>query len=105
MDRLAPPLHFRNFIYRSVLHANPGDGARSCPRATPAELAALLSSDGLEPSKDKPPHFYSAQLIHYGLLVTSDIDLAKHRLRNALHRSELAVPPEIREIEDKMSAL
>lgn len=91
------------FTYRGIFFAGPGSDDLLHPRASLLALTNLLSSDDLDPAEDKPWHFYSAQLMHYGLLDTTHKDLAKHRLRNALYLSELQVPPEILDRERRLS--
>ena len=102
MNDLAVPVHRGNFIYQRFLFADPGYGGRPHSRACPDYLATLLRPDGPQQAEDKPWHWYRAQLLHYDLLLTFDVELAKHRLLNALNTSELEVPPTIQELESEM---
>lgn len=106
----APPAQLGDFLFSSVLYADPWNNNRH-PRASVAELAALLRpeapslySKGHKPSasapaKDPPWHFYSAQLIHYGLPVTKDKNVAKVRLLTTINQFKLEVPAWILKVE------
>jgi len=106
----APPSRRGDFLFSSVLYADPGNSNHHA-RASVAELAALLRpeapnlySKGQKPSvatpaKDPAWHFYSAQLIHYGLPVTKDKNTAKVRLLNALNQFKLEVPAWVLKVE------
>lgn len=104
MAGFAPPARRGEFLYTSVLYADPGN-ANHHPRASTAELAALLRPEAPKlyakgrkpdistPAKDPAWHFYSEQLIHYGLPVTKDKNTAKVRLLTAMNQFKLEVPP------------
>ena len=106
----APPSRRGDFLFSSVLYADPGNSNHHA-RASVAELAALLRpeapnlySKGQKPSvatpaKDPAWHYYSAQLIHYGLPVTKDKNTAKVRLLNALNQFKLEVPAWVLKLE------
>lgn len=100
----APPARRGDFLFSSVLYADPGNSNHH-PRASIAELAALLRPEAPNlyskgrkpdaastPAKDPAWHYYSAQLIHYGLPVTKDKNAAKVRLLNAMNQFKLEVP-------------
>lgn len=48
--------------------------------------------DGSDGSKDRPGHWYEAQLIHYGLPPSKTKSTAKMRLLDALNKGNVAVP-------------
>jgi hypothetical protein len=110
MSVFAPPARQGDFLYSSVLYADPGN-ANHHPRASVAELAALLrpeapniyskgrKPEASTPAKDPPWHYYSAQLIHYGLPVTKDKNGAKVRLLNAMNQFKLEVPAWVSKME------
>ncbi|KAB2100370.1 hypothetical protein AG0111_0g11512 [Alternaria gaisen] len=99
MAEFAPPVRRGDFVYSSVLYADPGGNHHTC--ANVAELAALLRPEApnlynngkkpevTTPVKDQVWHFYAAQLIHYGLPVTKDKNAAKVRLLNAMNQFKL----------------
>jgi hypothetical protein len=113
MSVFAPPARRGDFLYSSVLYADPGN-ANHHPRASVAELAALLRpeapnvySKGRKPEaslpvKDPAWHYYSAQLIHYGLPVTKDKNGAKVRLLNAMNQFKLEVPAWVMKLEGEL---
>ncbi|KAH6496246.1 hypothetical protein HBI55_098650 [Parastagonospora nodorum] len=113
MSTLAPPARRGDLLYSSVLYADAGN-ANHHPRASVAELAALLrpeapnlytkgrKPDTSSPAKDPPWHFYSAQLIHYGLPVTKDKNGAKVRLLNAMNQFKLEVPVWVLKVEGEL---
>ncbi|KAH6866610.1 hypothetical protein BKA58DRAFT_364135 [Alternaria rosae] len=115
MATFAPPARRGDFLYSSVLYADPGNGNYH-GRASVAELAALLRpeapnlySKGRKPevatrAKDQVWHFYSAQLIHYRLPVTKDKNAAKVRLLNAMNQFSLEVPAWVLRIESELKA-
>lgn len=100
MANFAPPVRRGDFLYTSVLYADPRND-NSPPRSSAAELAALvrpeapnLYSNGRKPdvsalAKDWLRHFYHAQLIHYGLPVTRDRSRAKTSWLDAMNQFKL----------------
>ncbi|KAF2865022.1 hypothetical protein BDV95DRAFT_264280 [Massariosphaeria phaeospora] len=98
----APPCRSGAFLYSSVFYADAGNNNHH-PRASVAELAALLRPDtrlsSTQPGKDQVGHWYTAQLIHYGLPLTKDKNAAKVRLLNALNAFKLEVPAAVLKIE------
>ncbi|KAL1793559.1 hypothetical protein ACET3X_008541 [Alternaria dauci] len=114
MANFAPPARRGDFLYSSVLYADPGGNHHA--RASVAELAALLrpeapnlyskgqKSEVATPVKDQVWHFYAAQLIHYGLPVTKDKNAAKVRLLNAMNQFKLEVPAWILKVESELKA-
>jgi len=115
MATFAHPARRGDFLYSSVLYADPGNGNHH-GRASVAELAALLRPEApnlyskgrkpavATPAKDQVWHFYSAQLIHYGLPVTKDKNAAKVRLLNAMNQFKLEVPAWIFKVESELEA-
>jgi hypothetical protein len=112
MATFAPPARRGDFLYSSILYADPGGHHHA--RASVAELAALLRpeapnlcSKGRKPEfatpvKDQVWHFYSAQLIHYGLPVTKDKNAAKVRLLNVMTQFKLEVPVWVLKVESEL---
>jgi hypothetical protein len=87
MATFAPPVQRDRFLYSSVLYADAGNDNRH-PRASVAELTALLRPEApkrkgtktaavAESATDRPWHFWTAQLIHYGLTSTKNKNAAK----------------------------
>lgn len=113
MAAFALPARRGDFLYSSILYADAGNDNRHA-RASVAELAALLRpeapslySKGRKPdaavvAKDPAWHFYSAQLIHYGLPVTKEKNTAKVRLLNAMNQFKLEVPAWILKLEGEL---
>jgi hypothetical protein len=113
MSAFALPARRGDFLYSSILYADPGNGNHH-PRASVAELAALLrpeapnmyskgrKPEASSPAKDPAWHFYSAQLIHYGLPVTKDKNGAKVRLLNAMNQFKLEVPAWVLKVEGEL---
>lgn len=66
-------------------------------RATIPELKAVY--DGSDGSKDRPGHWYEAQLIHYGLPPSKTKGTAKMRLFDSLNEGNLSVPAHILKVE------
>ncbi|KAL2260953.1 hypothetical protein VTK26DRAFT_4907 [Humicola hyalothermophila] len=66
-------------------------------RATIPELKAIF--DGTDGSKDRPAHWYEAQLVHYGLPPSKTKGTAKMRLFDAVSKGNMAVPPNILKVE------
>jgi hypothetical protein len=103
MTTFAPPARRGDFLYSSVLYADPGKGNHHA-RASVAELAALLQPEApnlytkgrkpevATPGKDPVCHYYSAQLLHYGLPFTKEKNAVKVRLLNAMNSIQLEVP-------------
>ncbi|CAN9430162.1 unnamed protein product [Alternaria alternata] len=114
MAAFAPPVRRGDFVYSSVLYADPGGNHHT--RASVAELVALLRPEApnlynkgkkpevATPVKDQVWHFYAAQLIHYGLPVTKDKNAAKVRLLNAMNQFKLEIPAWISKLESELKA-
>lgn len=107
MANFAPPVRHGTFLFTFVLYADVGSNNHH-PRATVDELTQLLRPDAPKSKKkslsaqapetflkDKPAHWYTAQLMHYGLQQTKDKNTAKVRILDALNRGQLAVPTSI----------
>ncbi|KAK1144879.1 hypothetical protein N8T08_004892 [Aspergillus melleus] len=100
MDR--PPLpvsrdgfeYYDNGFY-AVVHPNHRHRRSSIP-----ELRAIFNSTSKKTSiKDKPAHWYRAQLIHYGLQPTDIKGTAAMRLLDVLNRDALKVPGSVQRLE------
>jgi hypothetical protein len=113
MTTFAPPTRRGDFLYSSVLYADPGNGNHHA-RASLAELKALLRPEAPNlytkgrkpevaiPAKDPAWHYYSAQLLHYGLPFTKDKNGAKVRLLDAMNQVQLEVPAWISNLESEL---
>lgn len=66
-------------------------------RATTSELKEHFKSSGS--GKDKPAHWYEAQLIHYGLQPSKTKSVAFKRLFDASNTGKLSVPAHITKLE------
>jgi hypothetical protein len=114
MATFAPPAHRGDFLYSSILYADPGGHHHA--RASVAELAALLCPEApnlyrkgrkpefATPVKDQLWYFCSAQLIHYGLPVTKDKNAAKVRLLNAMNQFKPEVTVWVLKLESELRA-
>lgn len=113
MAVFALPARRGEFFYSSILYSDPGKGNYH-PCASVAELEALLRpaastlyTRGCKPdptisAKDPAWHFYSAQLIHYGLPFTKDKNAAKVRLLDAMNQLKLEVPAWVLKLEAQL---
>ncbi|OCK83525.1 hypothetical protein K432DRAFT_178753 [Lepidopterella palustris CBS 459.81] len=106
MVTLASPISRDGFIYHSILFADAGN-LNHHPRASIAELTSLLrpelsSFKSNEPVKDQVGHWYTAQLIHYGLSTSKDKNTAKMRLLKALNDGTLEVPASVVRLEAQL---
>jgi hypothetical protein len=113
MTTFALPARRGDFLYSSVFYADPGNGNHHA-RASVAELAALLRPEApnlytksrkpevATPAKDPAWHFYSAQLLHYGLPFTKEKNAAKVRLLNAMNAIQLEVPAWVLKLEGEL---
>lgn len=109
MAAFAPPVHRDKFLYSSMLYAD-AENVNHHPRASIAELTSLLRPEAPKskktkapeangPAKDPPWHYWTAQLIHYGLTSTKDKNAAKIRLLSVLNGNRLEVPGWIDKLE------
>lgn len=75
-------------------------------RASYAELRALFDTSMPDRSHrpDYPPHWYSAQLLHYGLPFSDKKVIAKMRLLDALQDGTLKVPGEMVKLEQDLKS-
>ncbi|RDW86214.1 uncharacterized protein DSM5745_02856 [Aspergillus mulundensis] len=76
-------------------------------RCTISELddffnSSTLSSSDTDSVKDRPAHWYRAQLIHYGLRPTDNKGTAAMRLLGALRCGELSVPQHLARLEEDL---
>ncbi|KAF2207565.1 hypothetical protein CERZMDRAFT_102247 [Cercospora zeae-maydis SCOH1-5] len=96
-----PPVVRGEFVYRDVLLVDVGGELKRHPRASEAELKALLN--GKNVAKDQVGHWWEAQLIHYGLQRSKQKDTAKVRLSQALAQGKLKTqPPHLADMEAQM---
>ncbi|KAF2024922.1 hypothetical protein EK21DRAFT_117321 [Setomelanomma holmii] len=113
MACFAPPARRDNSLYSSIFQADSG-GPTTHPRASIAEVAAILHPEALNlytngrkpdvsaPANDSPWHFWSAQLIHYGLPFTKEKSRAKMRLLDALNSLKLELPAWVLKMEAEL---
>jgi hypothetical protein len=113
MAQFAAPILRGGFLYSSILYTDGGEHNYHS-RATIEELTALLRPGAPKPDKrlkiQRPPdilkdqkgHWYTAQLIHYGLPVTKDKNAAKVRLLEALNERRLEVPAWVKKLEGEL---
>ncbi|KAL2860274.1 hypothetical protein BJX68DRAFT_261234 [Aspergillus pseudodeflectus] len=71
-------------------------------RCTVPELHDPFSSPGSASAKDKPAHWYRAQLIHYGVHPTDNKGTAMMRLLDAVRLGELEVPDHLVKLEENL---
>lgn len=91
-----PPSTRDNWSYSGDFHVE-ASGHNRHRRATVPELKAIF--DGTDSTKDRPAHWYEAQLIHYGLPPSKTKGTAKMRLFDAVGKGNLAVPAHILKVE------
>ncbi len=84
--------------YSGELHVEASNNRHR--RATLPELKAVF--DGSDGAKDRPAHWYEAQLIHYGLPPSKTKGTAKMRLFDAVSQGNLAVPSHILKTENEL---
>ena len=79
-------------------------GSNRHRRATVAELKDLFhpNKKSKVPEKDRPAHWYEAQLVHYGLPASKVKGTAVKRLLDAFNKGDLAVPKGILELEKNL---
>ncbi|KAI1083955.1 hypothetical protein F5B20DRAFT_360106 [Whalleya microplaca] len=68
-------------------------------RATPAELKEHFKNGS---DKDRPAHWFEAQLIHYGLQPSKTKSVARMRLYDAVNAGKLSVPSHIQKLESDL---
>ena len=99
---MAQPVSRDGFFYDGLRFWVEVDGNQHV-REPPKTLRPLLTGEapsGSAAQKDKPTHFYVAQLKHYGLKPLKTKGPAKAALLEALNQKpKLSVPPHISEIE------
>ena len=96
---LAPPATRDGWSYSGEFHVQ-ASGHNHHRRATIPELRAVF--DGSAGPKDRPAHWYEAQLIHYGLPPSKVKGTAKMRLLDAVNKGNLAVPSHILKTEAEL---
>lgn len=96
---LVPPATRDGWSYSGDLHVE-ASGNNRHRRATVPELKAVY--DGTDGAKDRPAHWYEAQLIHYGLPPSKTKGTAKMRLFDAVNKGNLAVPAHILKTEAEL---
>ncbi|KAK4150713.1 hypothetical protein C8A00DRAFT_36693 [Chaetomidium leptoderma] len=93
---LGRPVTCDGWSYSGDFHVE-ASGNNRHRRATMPELKAVF--DGTDGPKDRPAHWYEAQLIHYGLPPSKTKGTAKMRLFEAVNKGNLAVPSHIVKVE------
>ncbi|KAH6617297.1 hypothetical protein F5144DRAFT_596347 [Chaetomium tenue] len=96
---LIPPSARDGWSYSGDFHVE-ASGNNRHRRATIPELKAVF--DGTDGQKDRPAHWYEAQLIHYGLPPSKTKGTAKMRLFDAVGKGDLTVPAHIRKVEAEL---
>lgn len=96
---LIPPSARDSWSYSGDFHVE-ASGNNRHRRATIPELKAVF--DGADGQKDRPAHWYEAQLIHYGLPPSKTKGTAKMRLFDAVGKGNLAVPAHILKVETEL---
>jgi hypothetical protein len=96
---LVPPSTRDGWSYSGDFHVA-ASGNNRHRRATIPELKAVF--DGTDGPKDRPAHWYEAQLIHYGLPPSKTKGTAKMRLFDAVNKGNLAVPAHILKVEAEL---
>ncbi len=96
---VAPPATRDGWSYSGEFHVEASNHNRH-RRATIPEIKAIF--DGSDGSKDRPAHWYEAQLIHYGLPPSKTKGTAKMRILDALNQGNLVVPGHIRKVESEL---
>ncbi len=93
---LAPAVERDGFAFAGGDLFAEASGRNRHRRATPAELEAHFGSGS---DKDRPAHWFEAQLIHYGLPPSKTKAVARMRLYDAVRAGGLSVPAHIRTLE------
>jgi hypothetical protein len=96
---LIPPSARDGWSYSGDFHVE-ASGNNRHRRATIPELKAVF--DGTDGQKDRPAHWYEAQLIHYGLPPSKTKGTAKMRLFDAVGKGNLTVPAHILKVEAEL---
>ncbi|KAK3331911.1 hypothetical protein B0T19DRAFT_88796 [Cercophora scortea] len=94
-----PPATRDAWSYSGDLHVEVSGHNRHRRAAVPELKAHFDGSDG---SKDRPAHWYEAQLIHYGLPPSKTKGTAKMRLFEAVNKGNLTVPSHIGKLESEL---
>jgi hypothetical protein len=89
-----------NFAYANGDLFAEASGQNRYRRVTPAELQNHFKTPGSE--KDKPAHWYEAQLIHYGLQPSKTKSVVRMRLFDAVNGGKLNVPAHITKMESEL---
>jgi hypothetical protein len=100
---LAPPVSKDGFHFADNNLYAEASGHNRHRRATLLELQELFhpKSSPAAP-KDKPGHWYEAQLIHYGLPPSKTKAVAKTRLLDAVNKGGLTIPKRIQKLESEL---
>ncbi|CAA7259316.1 unnamed protein product [Cyclocybe aegerita] len=116
---LAPPVSRDGFSYQdekfyvtSDPHKHPRMDAaelyelltRTTPRTSDTTKGTRKGMDSIGPKKDREPHFYTAQMAHYGLKVLKTRGAAKKKLLAVFEAAggELEVPETILDLEEEL---
>ncbi|KAI0426611.1 hypothetical protein F5Y09DRAFT_345502 [Xylaria sp. FL1042] len=95
---LAPAVTRDGFSFAGDLYAE-ASGHNRHRRAAVSELKEHFKSGS---DKDRPAHWFEAQLIHYGLQPSKTKSVARMRLFDAVNAGKLAVPSHIQKLEKEL---
>ncbi|CAM1503575.1 Fc.00g011660.m01.CDS01 [Cosmosporella sp. VM-42] len=95
----APPVCEDGFAFANSEFFAEASGHHRHRRATPAELKTHFTSGS---DKDRPAHWFEAQLIHYGLQPSKTKSVARMRLFDAVNAGKLTVPSHVTKLEGKL---
>ncbi|KAI1250926.1 hypothetical protein MGN70_007987 [Eutypa lata] len=93
---LVPPVERDGFSFAGGDLFAEASGHNRHRRASPAELQTHF---GTGSDKDRPAHWFEAQLIHYGLQPSKTKAVARMRLHDAVRAGGLAVPARVQKLE------
>ncbi|KAI0137254.1 hypothetical protein BJ170DRAFT_689600 [Xylariales sp. AK1849] len=96
---LTAPVVKENFAFANGDLFAEASGQNRHRRATPAELKDHFKSGN---DKDRPAHWFEAQLIHYGLQPSKTKAVARMRLFDAVNAGKLSVPAHITKLESEL---
>ncbi|CAG9946231.1 unnamed protein product [Clonostachys rosea f. rosea IK726] len=95
----APPASEGGFAFAHGEFFAEATGQNRHRRATIPELKEQIASGT---DKDRPAHWFEAQLLHYGLKPSKTKSVARMRLLDAVNGTDLAVPDHISKLEKKL---
>lgn len=98
----AAPVTEQGFTYTNNEFLAQTSGGQQHRRASPDELRAHFDSGGGGAERDRPAHWFEAQLLHYGLPPSKVKGTARMRLCDTLNAGTLAVPPNLVALESRL---